>query len=103
MGDFNSNAIWDRRRKRAHDHSALVNALPELGLVSSYHHFFGESQGAETRPTQYYRWDEHEPFQLDYCFIPEAWAEHLVNVEVGSSEAWKQWSDHRPLTVDLSF
>ena len=102
MGDFNSNAIWDKRRKPARDHAALVNALAELGLVSSYHHFFGEAHGKETRPTHYFRWHEHEPFHLDYCFIPQGWTERLVNVEVGSYERWKQWSDHRPLTVDIS-
>jgi hypothetical protein len=28
--------------------------------------------------------------------------ERLVNVEAGSYEAWKQWSHHRPLTVDIA-
>lgn len=65
MGDFNSNAIWDKRRKLARDHGALVNALAELGLVSSYHHLFGQAHGAETRPTHYFRWHEPEPFHLD--------------------------------------
>jgi endonuclease/exonuclease/phosphatase family metal-dependent hydrolase len=89
MGDFNSNAMWDKKRRPARDHSAMVGALSELGLVSSYHHFFGEARGKETRPTHYFRWHEHEPYHLDYCFIPQSWAERLVNVEVGSYEAWK--------------
>jgi hypothetical protein len=84
MGDFNSNARWDKRRMPARDHSAMVGALSELGLVSSYHHFFGEAHGKETRPTHYFRWHEHEPFHVDHCVIPKPWAERLVNVAVGN-------------------
>ena len=54
-GDFNSNTIWDYKRPPTQNHSGLVQQLTSLGLVSAYHHFFGEAQGAESRPTLYLR------------------------------------------------
>src|SRR5205085_12581065 len=51
VGDFNSNKIWDYKRASHLSHSALVRKLASLGLVSAYHRFFGEEQGAESRPT----------------------------------------------------
>jgi exodeoxyribonuclease III len=51
-GDFNSNSIWDRKRRTV-NHSTVVGLLEEAGLVSAYHNFFKEEQGHETRPTQY--------------------------------------------------
>jgi exodeoxyribonuclease-3 len=99
-GDFNSNAIWNRRRPQSRDHAYLVGMLTELGLVSSYHTYFGEAHGRETWPTFYLRWREHEPFHIDYCFAPAHWKVDMVSV--GRFDAWARWSDHRPLVVDLS-
>jgi hypothetical protein len=102
IGDFNSNAIWDTWHPRDLNHSALVALLSHLGIVSSYHFFFGESHGAETRPTCYFLWNEHRPYHVDYCFIPRSWASRIQLVEVGSYDAWRQYSDHRPLLVDIA-
>lgn len=103
MGDLNSNSCWDKKRKPARDHSAFVEFLLRLGLVSSYHHFFQEQHGAESNPTIYFRWQEGSPYHIDYCFIPNLWLKNIVNVNVGNYEEWKGLSDHRPLTVDLIF
>lgn len=98
--------VWSKGKQRSHppglNHSALVALLSELGLVSSYHHFFGEAHGAETRPTCYLLWKEARPYHIDYCFVPKEWATCIQNVEVGSYEAWKQYSDHRPLVVSIA-
>ena len=102
LGDFNSNAIWDRSRQDARDHSYLVSLLAELGLVSSYHRFYGEAPGAESQPTFYFQWNKKKPYHIDYCFIPEAWSPRLSKVRVGGYARWKAWSDHRPLVVDLA-
>lgn len=102
IGDFNSNAIWDGKRPPSRSHSGLVQLLSALGLVSSYHSFFGEAHGAETRPTHYFQWNERKPYHIDYCFIPAQWLPRLDRVHVGSYLEWKNSSDHRPLTVDLA-
>ena len=70
-GDFNQNANWDRAG-RARNHTRTVQMLGDLGLVSSYHHHFGEAQGKEALPTYW-----HSPtrkalgFHIDYCFVPK--------------------------------
>jgi exonuclease III len=101
VGDFNSNSIWDRKRK-GRDHSALVRLLAGLGLVSAYHTFYREAQGAETRPTHYFRWNEEEAFHIDHCFVPAAWADQLRSVSVGSYSEWADSSDHRPVVVEVA-
>ena len=100
-GDFNSNTIWDYKRPPGQNHSSLVQQLASLGLVSAYHHFFGEAQGAESRPTLYLHRHPRKPYHIDYCFIPQGWAKMLRSVEVGTDEPWAKYSDHRPLIVDL--
>jgi len=101
IGDLNSNAIWDKLHPKHLNHSALVSMLADLGIVSSYHTFFGEVQGAESRPTCYLLWKEGRPYHIDYCFIPSDWTPRLAQVQVGSYEEWRKHSDHRPLVVDL--
>jgi hypothetical protein len=101
LGDLNSNAIWDNHHPPLYNHSALVQLLAELGLVSSYHTFFDEVHGAETFPTYYFWWKQDRPFHIDYCFIPQTWAPQLRQVSVGGYDEWKRWSDHRPLVVDI--
>lgn len=101
-GDLNSNAIWDSSHAEGLSHSSLVNTLADLGLVSSYHHFFGEAHGKEKQPTYYFQWKKERPFHLDYCFIPEEWTPNLRSVEVGSYVNWKERSDHRPMLVEIA-
>ena len=102
IGDFNSNVYWDRKRKGARDHSALVKLLAGLGLVSAYHEFHREAQGAETRPTYYFRWNQQTPYHIDHCFVPAAWADRLESVTVGTYDDWAASSDHRPVTVEVA-
>jgi hypothetical protein len=101
LGDFNSNAQWNRAREDARDHAYLVRLLTELGLVSTYHRFHGEEHGAESRPTLYLLRSETRPYHVDYCFIPKAWGKRLTEVRVGSYADWRHLSDHRPLVVDI--
>ena len=100
-GDFNSNSFFDRPRS-ALTHSTIVAQLAEYGLVSSYHHFFGEPQGGETRPTFYFYRKADQPFHIDYCFVPHAWGDRLTNVAVAPFAEGPALSDHRPVTVDVA-
>ena len=97
-GDFNSSPSV-KGQERASPRF-LQRMQDELGLVSAYHHFSGESHGEETRASYYHGWNESAPFHIDYCFVPEAWVDRLTGVKVGSFTNWRQ-SDHRPLTVDI--
>jgi hypothetical protein len=102
MGDLNTNLFWDSHHPAGENHSALMDLMEDLGLVSAYHHFFGEAQGCETRPTCYLLWKRERPYHLDYCFVPRSWASRIRRVDVGSYEEWQRHSDHRPLLVELS-
>ena len=101
IGDLNPNTIWDKSHPVDSNHSALVKTLSGLGLVSSYHSYFGEAHGQEKRFTFYLHWKEHKPYHIDYCFIPEEWEAHIRRVDIGSFDEWKNRSDHRPLIVDI--
>lgn len=102
LGDFNSNAIWDKEHPVELNHSAMVSRLDRLGLVSAYHHFKGERHGEETAHTFYLHWHESKKFHIDYCFLPKSWAPNVRAVDVGSFAAWQRASDHRPLLVEVA-
>ena len=83
LGDFNSNKLWDGDEPDI-SHSTLVARLrDDFGLVSAYHAFHGEAQGAESRPTIYWRRKRSQPYHVDYCFVPEGWVERIDDVAVG--------------------
>ena len=71
-GDFNSNKIWDSKRKVG-NHSGVVKLLDERGLVSAYHENCNESQGTETGPTFHLFRHKDKPYHIDYVFIPREW------------------------------
>jgi exonuclease III len=103
LGDFNSNAIWDKDHPKDLNHSAMVKKLEQLGLKSAYHMFEGEPQGEESVYTYYHHWNEAKGFHIDYCFLPKGWSSAVKAVDIGSFAAWQKSSDHRPLLIDLDF
>jgi hypothetical protein len=96
-GDFNSNAVWDRKTKGGH--TRLVQRLDNLGLVSAYHAHFGQAQGAESQRTYFQKNGADGAFHMDYVFLPKAWAAAGCPVEVGAADIWLDHSDHMPLVV----
>ena len=102
LGDFNSNAIWDKQHPSNLNHSAMVKRLDGLGLVSAYHHFKEERHGEETTHTFHLHRHESKKFHIDYCFLPKSWAPNVRAVDVGSYAAWRRSSDHRPLLVEVA-
>ena len=97
-GDFNSSPGVEGQQRASLEF--LQSMRDELGLVSAYHHLYGEDPGEETRASYYHWRDKSQPFHIDYCFIPEGWLDRLVGVEVGTFADWPQ-SDHRPLTMEI--
>ena len=96
LGDFNSNASFKGPNWRD-----LVDLLRPLGLTSAYHRYSNDEPGRERQPTHFHRGREERAFHLDYCFIPEEWAQHLRSVEIGSFADWHEVSDHAPVMVTL--
>jgi hypothetical protein len=100
MGDFNSNAIWDKDHPATLNHSSMVARLAQKKLVSAYHLHRKEAHGKESTPTFFHLWNEAKPFHIDYCFLPRAWADRIASVDIAGFAEWKSHSDHRPLVVD---
>ena len=95
LGDFNSTPKLNR------DHRDLVRVLAEeYGLVSAYHLWHRVEHGQERHHTHYHRCRQASSWHIDFCFIPRAWADRLVRVDVGGYDEWPS-SDHRPLAVEL--
>ena len=102
MGDFNSNAIWDREHPKDLNHSSMVERLERFDLVSAYHHNRGIKHGEEKEHTFYFHWKQEKQFHLDYCFLPKVWASAIVDVNIPPFNDLSDSSDHRPLIVDVS-
>jgi len=104
-GDFNNNIFWDRPGYLI-NHSHTVALLERYGLVSAYHHARGESQGAETEPTLYWRdrLKDGPTYHIDYVFLPRDWAADIREMSVGGFDEWcgAGLSDHVPLLVEVA-
>jgi exodeoxyribonuclease III len=101
VGDFNSNRQWDHK-PRIGNHSWVVGALERLGLVSLYHAWSGEAQGAETAKTLFLYRRLEPSYHIDYCFAPRRWLERLQAFAVGEYDQWCGLSDHMPLFAEFS-
>lgn len=100
VGDFNSNTIWDKPRRKI-NHSELVEFLGEKNIHSTYHHFQNQVQGEEKDPTLFMQRNINRPYHIDYCFASSPLIEKMTKVEVGKYEKWTAYSDHKPLIVDF--
>ncbi|MDB5137872.1 MAG: hypothetical protein JWP37_4475 [Mucilaginibacter sp.] len=101
IGDFNSNTIWDKPRRKW-NHSAVVEALELKQIKSTYHHHFKQVQGKEKHATFHLYRHLNKPYHLDYCFASNELMEKLQYVEIGRHEDWKMHSDHMPLIVNFN-
>ncbi len=98
IGDFNSNTIWDRPRRKS-NHSNMVKRLNEKGIVSCYHAYHKQEQSKEKHPTLYMYRHKNKPYHIDYCFASGDMAGKIQSVTVGKHAYWTKHSDHVPITV----
>jgi exodeoxyribonuclease-3 len=101
VGDFNSNAIWDKKH-RVGNHSHVVKRLEDKNIFSCYHIHHKQTQGKEQHPTLYMYRHKDKPYHLDYCFVSADLAGKIRSVEIGDYEGWKDHSDHVPVMVTFS-
>jgi exodeoxyribonuclease-3 len=100
LGDFNSNAIWDKS-DCWWNHSDVVAELLEIGIQSVYHSLRVESPGEETTPTLFLQRNISKPYHVDYVFASEDLLPQC-QIDVGSMKHWLHISDHMPLTVEIT-
>jgi exonuclease III len=98
IGDFNSNTIWDRKR-RAGNHTNVVKFLEGKRIFSTYHVHHQQTQGKEAHPTFYLYRHQNKPYHLDYCFVSDDLAKQIKSVEIGDHKFWCKYSDHTPVIV----
>ncbi len=101
LGDFNSNAIWDKP-DRWWNHSDVVTQLANAGLQSLYHGQSALAQGQETTPTLFLQRNRNKPYHVDYVFASDDILQKS-HLEIGRPEEWLHCSDHMPLWVDTTF
>lgn len=97
IGDFNSNAIWDKGHNNR-CHSDVVRILQEKGLKSVYHYCCNEKQGVETIPTFFLHKNKQKAFHIDHCFASE---NHIESYEV-LDDSWLKISDHVPIVFNMN-
>jgi exodeoxyribonuclease III len=100
-GDFNSNAIFDKKTPRD-NHSSMVDALKNYGLESAYHSHYKKEHGIDEAPTFHMYRKAEKPFHLDYIFSPIGWHAGM-SVKIGTHDEWATKSDHCPLTVEMTY
>ncbi|MBO4931887.1 MAG: endonuclease/exonuclease/phosphatase family protein [Clostridia bacterium] len=95
IGDFNSNAIWDKSHGRR-NHSAVVNELKNVGLYSAYHFMMNEKEGEESQKTFYLYRHYDKGYHIDYCFLDPR---RINSFQILTTNDWIQYSDHFPIEI----
>lgn len=100
-GDFNSNAVLDKKRRKA-NHTTMVDELRDrYRLVSAYHTAYGIEHGKEETPTFHLYRHIAKPYHFDYIFLPQAWTAGM-SVSIGKHQEWSCDSDHCPIAVEIN-
>jgi len=99
IGDFNSNAIWDKKKKIG-NHSDVVANLKEQNIESLYHLINKIKHGEEPNPTLYLLKNKGKPYHMDYCFASQSLISAETTISVGKYIDWIKWSDHMPVIID---
>jgi exodeoxyribonuclease III len=100
-GDFNSNVIWDRLKRKT-NHSMVVEKLKTLGIHSVYHSHLKIDPGSEKHPTFFLYRHKDKPYHIDYCFASGNFIRKTGDIEIGNYQTWKMHSDHSPLMVSFN-
>jgi len=100
IGDFNSNSIWDHKKKVG-NHVQIVDFLLAKNIVSIYHQQEKELHGEELQPTLFLLKNKQKPYHIDYCFVSNNLISRQTKLEVGRYEDWIKLSDHMPVIVEL--
>ena len=100
-GDFNGSPFFDRPTARIKRWEMGFAQLHAAGLVSAYHRHQNVAYGGEAHATHHFLRKPQRPFHIDFCFVPLAWVEQGLAVQLVNDEPWRRLSDHFPLVVDV--
>jgi exodeoxyribonuclease-3 len=102
IGDFNWNTIWDNNASYPlyGNLSDVINFFESKNIRSTYHCFYGEKFGKETKHTLFMHHKQSKPYHIDYCFASSNF--DLQNVEIGTYSDWIKISDHTPIIISFN-
>ena len=95
-GDFNNSVIWDKGKNN--DFKNLNQSFESFNFRSSYHEYFKEGLGNESRGTLFHTKNRKKPYHIDYCYYKNF---DLHRTQIENFDYWIKYSDHLPLIVDL--
>lgn len=96
IGDFNSNAIWDKKHG-SRTHSTVVHQLNEIGILSVYHYLNNEKQGEESKPTFYMYRHPDKSYHIDHCYTS---LRNIKDYHIMCDTNWLKKSDHMPILFE---
>jgi len=101
IGDFNMDKKIEIKYKYKDPAriTSLWTFLKKKNIESTYHQYFDEELGGETKPTLFQWRKLAKPFHNDYCFASNNFIDKLSEVFVGEYVNWKIYSDHMPIIV----
>ncbi len=99
IGDFNSNAMWDKKRKIG-NHTDVVHFLAQKEIHSMYHESHKRNHGGEQDPTLFLLKNKQKPYHMDYCFASATLSSKETTFSIGRYEDWIGLSDHMPIIID---
>jgi len=95
IGDFNSNAIWDKQHGKR-NHSYVVEQLKGKNIHSAYHHLTGEPHGKESQNTFCLYKHQDKQYHIDYCFTNP---DNILDFRIHNADLWLTVSDHFPIEL----
>ena len=101
IGDWNSNALWDKKRK-AGNHSDVCNFLNSKGLSSGYHLYCEIPHGSEPDNTFFMHRNLDKGYHIDYLFAAPKFLSNSEKMNIGNPNHWLQYSDHLPISYKLT-
>ena len=101
IGDWNSNALWDKKRKVG-NHSDVCNFLNSKGLFSGYHSDGEIPHGSEPDNTFFMHRNLDKGYYIDYLFAASKFFTSSEKMNIGDRNKWLQYSDHLPISYNLN-
>lgn len=100
-GDFNANFRFDAPARR-YKFRDFVAALSAKDIHSVYHREKNCAHGEENEKTFYMYHHAEKGHHIDYHFAGRKVRAQPHQLTIGNHEAWHKYSDHVPLTMDVT-
>ena len=98
-GDFNNGPRWDLRGFHRNNFRLIQSELTSRGFISAYHTAFSEEPGSEKLGTHFHQRNPKKCFHIDYIYSKGF---RVEGVQLEEFTNWKEFSDHVPLSAELT-